>query len=215
MTACPTNEACKVVKGKTIHRLFDANPIDFSYGYKKVKELKDSGIKYIFIDEVSFIEERMWGVLSQIKAIFNFVFVGFGEFAQLKPRNTDHIDFKNCWIVKYVFSHTLCELEIIHRFKDSELTQDVIASSKGYDINIDKYDKVEHDFALCWTNKAVDAINEKWNIYHCPTDYIIVNGANESKFRLYIGLPILAYRSFGKKIYNSDDFKVKYYDKST
>ena len=40
MTACPTHKACKIVNGETIHRLFDINPIDYSYGYKKLKNYK-------------------------------------------------------------------------------------------------------------------------------------------------------------------------------
>ncbi len=55
MTACRTHKARKQVKGQTIHRLFDINPIDYSNSYKKVKEVKDKGIKYISLDEVSMI----------------------------------------------------------------------------------------------------------------------------------------------------------------
>ena len=94
MTACPTHKACKIVNGETIHRLFDINPIDYSYGYKKVKELQSEGIKYILLDEISMISERMWCVLAQIKILFNFVFIGFGDFKQLKPVNEEHINFQ-------------------------------------------------------------------------------------------------------------------------
>ena len=51
MTACPTHKACKIVNGQTIHRLFDINRIDYSYGYKKVQELQSNGVKYILLDE--------------------------------------------------------------------------------------------------------------------------------------------------------------------
>ena len=47
MTACPTHKACKIVKGETIHKLFDINPIDYSYSYNKANELKQNGVKYI------------------------------------------------------------------------------------------------------------------------------------------------------------------------
>ena len=40
ITACPTHKACKIVNGITLHRLFGVNPIDYSYEYKKVLELK-------------------------------------------------------------------------------------------------------------------------------------------------------------------------------
>ena len=111
MTACPTHKACKIVSGQTIHRLFDINPIDYSYGYMKVKQLQSDGVKYILLNEISMISERIWGVLSQIKVLFNFVFVGFGDFKQLRTINEEHVDFKNSWIVQFVFNNTLCELE--------------------------------------------------------------------------------------------------------
>jgi len=212
MTACPTHKACKIVNGQTIHRLFDINPIGYSYGYKKVKELQTNGIKYILLDEISMISERMWCVLAQIKILFNFVFIGFGDFKQLKPINEEYINFRNSWIVKFIFNNTLCELTEIHRFDDDELLQDAYKCSNGEAIDIDKYGKTEHDLSLCWTNRAVDVINEKWNDYYLPNDYIIVNGAKNSKFKLHKGLTIIAYRTHGKKFYNSDEYTVKSYD---
>ena len=212
MTACPTHKACKIVNGQTIHRLFDINPIDYSYGYKKVQELQSNGIKYILLDEISMISERMWCVLAQIKVLFNFVFIGFGDFKQLKPINEEHINFRNSWIVKFIFNNTLCELTEIHRFNDNELLQDAYKCSNGEAFDIDKYGKTEHDLSLCWTNRAVDVINEKWNNYYLPNDYITVNGAKNSKFKLHKGLAIVAYRTHGKKFYNGDDYIVKSYD---
>ena len=40
VTACPTHKACKIVNGVTLHRLFNVNPIGYSYEYKKVTSLK-------------------------------------------------------------------------------------------------------------------------------------------------------------------------------
>ena len=31
VTACPTHKACKIINGATLYRLFDVNPIDYSY----------------------------------------------------------------------------------------------------------------------------------------------------------------------------------------
>ena len=104
ITTCPTHKACKIVNGVTLHRLFGVNPIDYSYEYKKVLELKKNGIQYIFIDEVSMISEQMWNVIAHIKQQFKFTFCGFGDFKQLKPVNEEHIDFLNTWVIKYRFS---------------------------------------------------------------------------------------------------------------
>jgi hypothetical protein len=199
MTACPTQKACKIVNGQTIHRLLDINPIDYSYGYAKVQELQSSGIKYILLDEISMISERMWCVLAQIKILFNLVFIEFCDLKQLKPMNAEHINFRNSWIVKFISNNTLCELTEIHRFNDNELLQDAYKCSNGEAFDIDKYGKAEHDLSLCWTNRAVDVINEKWNNHYLPNDYIIVNGATNDKFKLHKGLAIVAYRTHGHK----------------
>ena len=161
ITACPTHKACKIVNGVTLHRLFGVNPIDYSYEFKKVLELKKNGIQYIFIDEVSMISEQMWNVIAHIKQQFKFTFCGFGDFKQLKPVNEEHIDFLNTWIIKYIFNNNLCELKQIHRFNESKLLQDAHACANGEDIDFSNYSKEEHELCLCWTNQAVDVLNKK------------------------------------------------------
>ena len=212
ITACPTHKACKIVNGITIHRLFGVNPIDYSYEYKKVKELKRNGIQYIFIDEVSMVSEQMWNVIAHIKRQFGFVFVGFGDFKQLKPVGEEHIDFKHSWIVKYVFNNTICELTHIHRFDGSKLLQDAHKCANGESVDFNDYTKEEHDLSLCWTNQAVDAINQKWNKHYATGKQLKVNGFKQSTFILHAGLKLMAYKSNGKKYYNSEDFTVKSFD---
>ena len=212
ITACPTHKACKIVNGITIHRLFGVNPIDYSYEYKKVKELKSNGIQYIFIDEVSMVSEQMWNVIAHIKRQFGFVFVGFGDFKQLKPVGEEHIDFKHSWIVKYVFNNTICELTHIHRFDGSKLLQDAHKCANGESVDFNDYTKEEHDLSLCWTNPAVDAINQKWNKHYATGKQLKVNGFKQSTFILHAGLKLMAYKSNGKKYYNSEDFTVKSFD---
>ena len=67
ITICPTHEACELVNGNTIHIMFGISPIGLSYEYKKAKNLKDAGINYIFIDEVSMVSERIWCILCHLK----------------------------------------------------------------------------------------------------------------------------------------------------
>ena len=137
--------------------MFGVNPVDYSYEYKKVVELKSNGIKYIFIDEVSMVSEQMWNVIAHIKQHFGFVFVGSGDFTQLKPLGEEHIDFKHSWIFKHVFNNTNCELTDIHRFDDSKLLQDAHKCANGESVDFNDYTKEEHDLSLCWTNQAADA----------------------------------------------------------
>ena len=61
--------------------MFGINPIDSNYGYKKAQDLKKAGIKYIFIDGVSMVSERIWCILCHLKKEFNFIFIGFGDYA--------------------------------------------------------------------------------------------------------------------------------------
>ena len=66
--------------------------------------------------------------------------------------------------------------------------------------------------ALCWTNQAVDAINDKWNKHYANGKQVEVIGFKQSKFILHNGLKIMAYKSNGKRFYNSEDFTVKSFD---
>ena len=59
----------------------------------KTQNLKGAGIKYISIDEVSMVSERIWCILCHLKNQFNYIFICFGDFQQLKPINEEHIDF--------------------------------------------------------------------------------------------------------------------------
>ena len=87
------------------------------------------------------ISEQMWCVIAQVKQQFGFIFVGFGDFMQLKPVGEDHIDFRNSWIAKYVFNNNICELTEVHRFNDSKLLQDAYKCAYGEQIQFDDYTK--------------------------------------------------------------------------
>ena len=93
----------------------------------------------------------------------------------------------------------MSELNRAHRFYDNELLQDIYKSFNNENIDVTKYGNTECDLALCWTNRAVNKINEKWNDYYCPNEYILVNGFNQCQFKLHVGLRIIAYRTHGKR----------------
>ena len=61
----------------------------------KRHNLKDAGIKFIFIDEVSMVSEKIWCILCHLEKELNFIFIGFGDFIQSKPVGEEHIDFQN------------------------------------------------------------------------------------------------------------------------
>ena len=110
ITICPTHKACTLVDGYTIHRMFGISPIELSYEYTSAQDLKNAGMIYIFIDEVSMVSERTWCILCHLKKEFHFVFIGFGDFKQLEPVNEERIGFQNSWLVKHLFNNNSCKL---------------------------------------------------------------------------------------------------------
>ena len=131
ITVCPTHKACNLVDGCTIHRMFGISPIDLTYEYKKAQDLKNAGIKHIFIDEVSMVSERIWCILRHLKQEFYFIFIGFGGFMQLKPVNEEHVNFQNNWLVKHSFNNNCYGLTKVHRFNESKLLQDAYDCAYG------------------------------------------------------------------------------------
>ena len=210
-TACPTHKACKIANGETLHRSFNINPIDYSFEYTRALSLKDSGIKYIFIDEISMVQEQMWNIIAHVKKLFGFTFCGFGDFKQLKPANEEHIGFLNSWVIKYTFNNNLCELKEVHRFNESKLLQDAYKCANGESIEFNDYTKEEHDLCLCWTNQAVDALNQKRNKHYAKGKQIEVAGYKQLKFILHRNSKVMAYKR-NKHCHNSEDFLVKTYN---
>ena len=183
-TACPAHKACKLVKGETLHRLFYANPIGYSLEYGKALSLRNSGIKYISIDEISMIPEQMWNIIAHIKRLFGFVFCGFGDFKQLKPVNEEHIGFLNPWTVRFIFNNNLCELkDIIDLMKANYYKMLIhVLMVKIQSLTITQE---EHDLCLCWTNQAVGTINAKWNQHYATGKQIEAVGYKQSTFILH------------------------------
>ena len=57
--------------------------------------MKADGVEYIFIDEVSMINSKVWAVLRDIKALYQFIFILIGDFAQLDSIESKHYDVIN------------------------------------------------------------------------------------------------------------------------
>ena len=207
----PTHKACKIVGGKTIHKLFGIHPIDYTYDYKMVKSLIDDGLSHILIDEISMISSQLWCILSHIQEQYGFVFIGFGDFKQLKPVKEEHIDFQTLTIVKRLFNYTRCELKTVYRFDDNELLQDAHACANGERIDLSKYGKQEHDLNLAWTNECVNALNKYWNEHYAANyqDTITVNGNDKTTIILHHDLELIAYKTPAGCLYsNAESLKV-------
>ena len=101
--------------------MFGISPIDLSYEYKKEQGLKNAGIKNISIDEVSMVSERTWCILCHLKDELDFIFIGLGDFMQLKPVNEERMGFKNSWLARHLFNKNSCKLTKVYRFNENNL----------------------------------------------------------------------------------------------
>ena len=71
----PTHKAALLIGAVTVYNLFNIDTHTHTYLKSAVEKLKNSGVEYIFIDEISMINSKIWGVLSDIKKKYNFKFV--------------------------------------------------------------------------------------------------------------------------------------------
>ena len=63
----PTHKAALLIGAVTVYNLFNFDTHTHTYLKSAVEKLKNSGVEYIFIDEISMINSKIWGVLSDIK----------------------------------------------------------------------------------------------------------------------------------------------------
>ena len=153
--------------------------------HTRAQDLKNAGIKYMFIDEVSMTSERIWCILCHLKKEFNFVFVGFGDFKQLKPVNEERIDFHSCNLTK------------VHRFDESKLLQDAYDCAYGESSDFKRYCNKACDLSLGWTNACVDTLNSKYNEKDAKSHGNVkeVKGHGNTKPILHKNLQLMAYTS--------------------
>ncbi len=131
LIAAFTHKASKIVNGKTFHQVLGIDMKTKKVDFKLIKYYNKIGIKYFFIDEISMIPSWLWNILAHIKKQYNFIFIGCGDWKQLKPVEEEHINFQNSWIVKYIFNNKSFELTKIHRFNECQLLQDAFKASNG------------------------------------------------------------------------------------
>jgi hypothetical protein len=216
-----THKACKIVNGYTIHKLFGIHPFTLEWSYKIAKSIRDSGVTHVLIDEISMIPLGLWGVLAHIKYEFGFIFIGFGDWKQLKPVNENSIDFKNLQIIKYLFDYKHCVLTKVHRFEDDDgLLQDAHDCANGDPIDFARYNNKGHDLSVAWTNQCVNALNKYWNEYYAQNFdeklKLIVDGNDKTKIILYPGLELVSYLTPRNGIYsNAETLIVKSWQKKS
>ena len=88
--------------GNTCHRIVGIYVKTRQYDFKLIKAYVNRGVKYIFIDEISMVPSWIWNIFAHIKQQYGFNMLGFGDWAQLRPVDEEHIEFENTEIVKYI-----------------------------------------------------------------------------------------------------------------
>ena len=94
----PTNKAARIIQGRTIHK--------FIAGFS-VKRFKEKGYSFIFVDEISMVQEVFYKFFVYIRRVLPSVkFVIAGDFSQLLPVK-DRLP--NCNYQKSIALHELCD----------------------------------------------------------------------------------------------------------
>ena len=107
-----------------------------------------------------------------------------------------------------MFSITIFEFKDDHRFNGNKLLQDASKCANGESIDFSGYTKEQPYFCLCWTNQAVDALNQTWNKHYAKGKQIEVVGYKQSNLILHNELKLTAYKS-NKLLHKSEYFIVK------
>ena len=217
VSCTPTHKSALIINGKTIYDVFNINPHDHTYLKSKVEKLKNNGLKWVFIDEISMINSKCWAVIRDIKRIYKFIFVLVGDFNQLEPVEDITFDVFNSSAF-----HEICDGNVLMLTKNwraeacpnfKSFIDDLNKVKVGEDIDFSTYAKKECRRSIAWTNQTRSIINNEWMIKESKgkTCYFI------NSCKVFIGLPIIANetRKVNKDfdIFNNEEFEVTFVDK--
>ena len=210
----PTHKASIRVNGNTIHKLFGIDPRLNIISHALCQQLKSSGVKVIFIDEISMISSCIWGLIYIIKKKYDFTFIGFGDFYQLPPvlEEKYYAHYKRSKLLNYIFDGQYMELTTNYRVLNNPSSrtfyEQLDKARLGQKIDKNLFGQNVCEFALAWSNKNVDAHNKLiMNKKIKDIEHEILT----DDMYLYIGLPIIACETFSDYV-NNEDFIVVSYD---
>ena len=217
----PTNKACRIINGKTIHKFIGCN---------SRTTLLDTKTKVIFIDEISMVAEKFYKFFIVLKALRpDIIFIISGDFEQLLPVNdrVGECDYKASPAL-----HELCDGRRLC------LTKCRRANSDLFDLcdpaNIPNIQKSQFGSAfasrhICFTNKKRMEVNEKMmntfiknfqDVQRAKKQKLGVVieieksscDANSQNLKLMKGMPIIAKKTCDNDDYsfaNNETFKIE------
>ena len=226
----PTNKACRIIDGETIHKFVACAFTNKTSLFKKLKN-----IKYIIIDEISMVKEIFYKIFISIKRTCpDIKFILVGDFKQLQPVK-DRIE--NC---DYEHSPALFELcdgnkLILNKCRRSDAVLFNLCQKENIDSITsggDTFDSKFSDRHICFTNFKRIAINKscmdkhintvltnakKRNIIRKRNDQLpiiiklkkLLYDPNSQDVSLLAGMPVIArINSKNNNIVNNQTFKI-------
>jgi hypothetical protein len=187
----PTHKSALIADATTIFNFLNINPVDYTYIKTTVDEIKSDSIIWICIDEVSMTTSKIWSVIRDIKNIYGFKFVLFGDFFQLPSFETKRYNVLHSEAFAEICSSQMLELTGNYRAENdvdfAEFIADLRIIKDGGKPDFKTYSKTESRKSLCWTNKTRKSVNYKWMIKKAENQkYIIINN-----YKVFVGLPII------------------------
>lgn len=154
ITLAPTNKACRVVDGQTIHKFLAG-----AFNNKKSLNRKLEGKQYIIVDEISMVKELFYKVFLSIKRINPEIkFILCGDFKQLKPVNDRYdYDYQNSPALFELCDNNKLQLTKCRRA--DTIMFDLCNPSKINKLDITQFDTKFTERHLAFTNNKRIQIN--------------------------------------------------------
>lgn len=169
----PTNKACRIINGETIHRFLAC-----AFSNKKALYHKLEDVEYIIIDEISMVKEIFYKVFISLKRMFpTLKFIIIGDFRQLPPVNDRvTVDYEHSAALHELCDGNKVQLTLCRRSDDT-----LFNMCKSENIENVVADQFNHRFTwrhICFTNKKRIAINDKCMNLYCQD---AINDAKQRK----------------------------------
>jgi hypothetical protein len=192
----PTNKACLVLKGKTLHKFLqmDANGFISRAWIYKIRRM----YRYFIVDEISMISKTMWKRLVELKKLTGATFILVGDKRQCAPVETENYeamgqdDYFDHPAVKFLANYNRIELEIPHRY-DMQLWQ-MLEDVDGLDTTLfpTKCNRRNVSFFVDTTRN----VNHSWNLREKDDNSLFLEDNVEDEYTqsmyVYEGLPVMA-----------------------
>ena len=208
----PTNKACLLIGGQTLHK--------FSYALLNSKSMlkKYKNIDYIFVDEISMVQEIFYQVLLILKNYNpNLKIIMVGDYGQLPPVN-DRVkkNYENTRCLFELVDGNSLELTKCKRSDDTHFNT-CMQVRNGENININKFKCLTATpLNLCHTNELRKEINEAWmdeTIKKCKTKTLSYEALkydkNTQNITICKDMPIIArINNKGLDVVNNECFSI-------